>query len=531
MRPSERISIHNMAKDMRLQISQATFEDLMRRKKTLFNHTADSIFKNLNMLVNKDADFRMQIETLPMPLRAEMLPRLTKLKCRNPDGDLTQFEIMLNGFEALLTSKTTEIKLNGLLTFCPRGLKLEKLAEVVRIIVKNAPDLETLVINDRSLKCELDYYVNFEEEYGKDTLEEISKLRNLKKLCIHSCLINYSDLLKLCKKLPALEYLDVIFLQNYNCLTFGYEEMTRETFGNLKVFLFDGFGSDSFIMDLSEFCIENLPKLEIVQRRVDHYMYFTMHIAKYIDLNLNCESSPLQHLCTEPLDKSLHLLFPKLTHLQVNLANEFFSESEKASVMNFSGIEYLCISRCCSSLDIVDRLLDTYGPNLKSLEFSESFCSIKLETIFEKCPNLEKLSLHCVEVTDEDKPISNFSNLKELVWIRDQYDEPAVLSNILSAPNLEKISLEGSKFDASDLKKVADLIAKKQILRHLKSFHHVNVNEYVLTRSKSKFVKALTSLIKNATTFIPNFTDVEIDINFKRFCFKRFSFHLSSDYL
>ena len=86
--------------------------------------------------------------------------------------------------------------------------------------------------------------------------------------------------------------------------------------------------------------------------------------------------------------------------------------------MNFSGIEFLCLT-WFSSLDIVERLLDTYGANLKGLKIECAKCSIKFETIFQKCPQLEQLVLRSAEVEDANRPIKNLSNLTELVWNSD----------------------------------------------------------------------------------------------------------------
>ncbi|CAB3386646.1 Hypothetical predicted protein [Cloeon dipterum] len=513
-----------MARNMRIPLSDASFQGLMRQKKTLFDHTADSIFKNLIMLICKDADFKLQIECLPKPLRATMLSRLTKLKCRNHQGDLNQFTILLKGFEALITTKTTEIELDGLLTFCPDELKKPMLTQVVQKIVNNAPDLEILILNERRLMKEREN-VSFYGCIQQDAIEIIGKLRHLKKLCIKSCAIDFSDLLKLCKKLPALEHLDVYLTEHNLTNAPADQSMFRESFGNLKVFLFAQFSSGNFLRRLTKYCIENLPHLEIVQSQVDSH---ANSIEMFGEFNLPCESSPLLHLSTQPCDEKIHLRFPNVTHLKVNLSGGTYPKPALDALMNFSHIEFLCVSHF-PSLCVLEKLLDAYGASLTSLELSVSYCSIKLGTIFEKCPKLEKLCLDHVKVEDGEEPIQKFSNLKELVWIAKQ-GYPVKISTILSAPGLEKISLEGSKFEVSDLERVADQISRKQILCHLSSFHH-NVYEFINPRSRSKFTTAITSLFKNAIAFIPDLTDVSIDINFNDLSRERFRFYLTSENL
>ncbi|XP_065334449.1 uncharacterized protein LOC135935815 [Cloeon dipterum] len=399
-----------MARNMRTSLSDACFKGLMRQKKSLFDHTADSIFQNLIMLINKDADFKMQIESLPKPLRAQMLSRLTKLKCSNPLGDLNQFNILLKGFEALVTPKTTDIELDGLLTYCPVEFKKEMLTQVVRKIVNNAPDLESLILNERRLMTERES-ISFYACLQEDALREIGKLRHLKKLGIKCCAIDLSDLLRLCKKLPALEHLDV-YLTEHNLDYAPADRVTfRESFGNLKVFLFTQFTSGVFLTKLSKYCLETLPKLEIVQSRVNGHC-FTVEMSG--DINIPFGSSPLTHLSTRPQDENVHLRFPNVTHLKVNLAGEAYPKPALLDALTkFPCIEFLHV-RYFSSLYVLERLLDAYGASLTSLELSESFCTIKLGTIFEKCPKLEKLCFDGVNVEDGEEPIQKFSNLREL---------------------------------------------------------------------------------------------------------------------
>ncbi|CAB3375026.1 Hypothetical predicted protein [Cloeon dipterum] len=153
-----------------------------------------------------------------------------------------------------------------------------------------------------------------------------------------------------------------------------------------------------------------------------------------------------------------------------------------------------------SPLLILERLLSTYGQNLQTLNLTCKFPSLKIDLaiILKNCPKLEKLSLVKICLQKSTLPIAVFTELKDLelryphlayYLSYPRYEEETmILSNILSAPKLEK----------------------KQILSRLHTFH------FYLNCYANERLKYLTNFLKTACAFLPKLSDFRIGrrINF-----------------
>ncbi|CAB3375032.1 Hypothetical predicted protein [Cloeon dipterum] len=130
-----------------------------------------------------------------------------------------------------------------------------------------------------------------------------------------------------------------------------------------------------------------------------------------------------------------------------------------------------------------------------------------------KISYLEKLSLIKMCLTTSTLPIEFFTELKELEWkffderygVFAVYESDAmILSNILSAPKLEKVVLEGARFNKEDLIGLNSLIQEKKILSQLHTFHF-----YLNTNANENF-EDLTNLLKSACAYLPKLSELKI---------------------
>ncbi|CAB3375024.1 Hypothetical predicted protein [Cloeon dipterum] len=101
--------------------------------------------------------------------------------------------------------------------------------------------------------------------------------------------------------------------------------------------------------------------------------------------------------------------------------------------------------------------------------------------------------------------------LKELEWrLPDESyfrnaEEPIILPNILSAPKLEKVVLEVSRFNEAELLRLNSLIQEKKILSQLHTFHF-----YLKMDNDNEGMECLTNTLKSACAFLPKLSELRV---------------------
>ncbi|CAB3387383.1 Hypothetical predicted protein [Cloeon dipterum] len=206
--------------------------------------------------------------------------------------------------------------------------------------------------------------------------------------------------------------------------------------------------------------------------------------------------------------EAMPTLFPKVTCLMIKNTGSL----EDYVMPKFNNLRKLHLSNPhCSG--VFEKYLETYGRKLQSLYLGNDCINstIDLESVFKYCPKLEKLSLLnvCLNTAPSSK-MECFAELKELEWVfhfhnsssfglsERRHQEIMVLSNILSAPKLEKVNLEVKFLNENDLFILNSLIQEKRILKNLHTlyvYYPFPIDE------------ALANFLKNACAFLPKLTD------------------------
>ncbi|CAB3389034.1 Hypothetical predicted protein [Cloeon dipterum] len=500
------------------------------RKKTLLELTTQRIVENISFFSKKNKQF----SSLPAHLREKLLHKLTDFKCATDAGDMAEFKRRLNAFKNLLCLGMKKVKLDGLMTFCPEPLKLEQITKVVKLIATYATNIKSLTINEIRGKTGFSY--TYDVSLGRDILKAIGELKELRKLELLNLNIAYSELKTICAKtLPNLEYI--------YCSQIIYdlegdpkddEENFRMSFLNLRYFFFDDVLP--FTQKLGHFLnkdfvhlsVKHLPKLEVVEEYFDNdtknvapHCYGFPVLPKHI--------SALRHLNACPSAFGLHLKFPDVTHLTIDF---FYWDHDKRNIADFfkfNKIQGLHLYNAPSS-HIVYRFLKKYGQNLQYLILTDNDAikiQIKFRLIFKLCPKLQRLRLTFIDMIDDWRPIQFFSELKEFSWTP---LGTACLSNILSAPLLDKVVFGRILFDSDDLKIVSTMILEKKILKRLSTLHFDCCStDYELDPTDpddSAIIRELGNMMKNALAFLPGLSDVNA-----LFCSTRKSPKIDSPYI
>ncbi|CAB3376931.1 Hypothetical predicted protein [Cloeon dipterum] len=492
----------------------------LRGGQSLFALSELKIVKNIGYFVDKKGNPLRKLCSLPCCLREQLLKHLTNIKCRKKDGDLVVLKRHIKALHLLLCPQTKTIELNGLMSFCPAQLKYCYYTKVLQMIATLAPNVQFLEITDG--RCEeRSCYIT------EEMLTPIKSLSKLKKLRVDSLCIEYNALKTLCREMPSLRYVDVIidFYWNTDDLENDISDF-ESSFSHLTCFLFSGVILSMLRFEewLKNLCIRHLPNLRVVH---------SLATCNITDIHIGIEEGelPLQPILP-PLQESelrhlsvivvpglseLHQNLPKVTHLKVT-PTVFWEQDDLQidSLLEFPAIQSLCLQQVPPP-QILDRFLDKYGRNLRALYFAAEYYEnldydLQLDSVCKSCPNLEKLCLRHLRLLDDFSKNYYLPKLRELEWAPGRATRGACLSNILSAPNLEKISLltQGDfDFDLSDLKKVSTLICQGKILRRLTNFKFQLLYCIPLKKTNVEYFKALSELLKNASAFLPNLLDLD----------------------
>ncbi|XP_065336604.1 uncharacterized protein LOC135937382 [Cloeon dipterum] len=184
-----------------------------------------------------------------------------------------------------------------------------------------------------------------------------------------------------------------------------------------------------------------------------------------------------------------------------------YTDREIRSLLRFAKLEKLHL-RNVPPKKILSQFLAAYGMNLTHLRIDSLNASpmdLNLKSTLKFCPQLESLVLRNVDLTDDSEDVNISPQLKSLHWWLMLSTKTVTLSKILSAPNLEKLSILCSRvLDANDLEKISSLIAKGRILQQLNSLHfysHVDDS-----------LEAMADLLKNASAYLPKLSFLRWDL-------------------
>ncbi|XP_065346475.1 uncharacterized protein LOC135943739 [Cloeon dipterum] len=461
----------------------------LARKQSLENLALQLIAANFQLY----KDFN-----LPSQIREKLLQRILQWRCFDANGNLEQFDKMMQTLPKLLGWWTVSVDFTNMFTFCPTQKIKSSFIQVCELLARVAPNIEELLMT------------NYPSDYDlviQDLLLPLTKMQKLQKLRLFCCTLNLKGLLELCRALPSLRVLGVESLLDV-LHEDGSENNISRDLQHLRVFE-DG--------DWSYF------HLSFFSRAAPHLNYIDASHRDSVTtvcLHEDEDKMPNQrrkffylYIGAELFDfnEELHVKHPFIAHLEVD--GSFITRYGEETLDKFSNLKTLVLDTC--TLTDVDSLMRVYGENLRTLHIVDDWDTamegLTFGRILECCPRLEKLSLKNVIVPDEDA--NPFPELRDFSWENDADDVVCVLlrPSILSSPKLARITLEG-KFKVRDLKGVATLIKQKKILRHLQSFHL----SLVYTRNENfnfSHCRAAVNLAKAASAFLPVLIDIRLSIN------------------
>ncbi|CAB3360700.1 Hypothetical predicted protein [Cloeon dipterum] len=461
----------------RLERAKTRLKNLRLSSKNLRQLAAAKIVKNVGYFIENE-ERKKKLAILPTYLQEKLLHELMSLKCLAEDGDWDRFSIHSRALPHLLGRDTRVVSLNGYMTFCPKLSKEHQLTQTLETIVTHAPNIRFLKINE-IVKPERSNEIvqidtksfcvpDFKKHLDRRSCNLIARLHNLRKLRICSRIIKLSKVRELCRKLRKLEWLEVRIDGNNNLpCHFAF----RHNLKNLRVFVFldclttKDKTAEVRLNRLAHLCVDNLPKLEIVQNFADVSIYdlYNLGLGHVYSTKLS-----LRHLCTEPTSVDIYQLYPNITHLKVKFRNCNYTDDAINNLLKFEKLESLTLLGLTSE-ERMQKFLEKYGRNLRSLSLRslKEYATIHFNKIVLFCPRLEKLSLDMIDAGDVSEGFRIHPTLQEFTWI---FPRVLHMSSILMAPMLKKFSLIcEDNFTARDLSKVRSMIGSGEILQNLES--------------------------------------------------------------
>ncbi|CAB3384487.1 Hypothetical predicted protein [Cloeon dipterum] len=458
----------------------------LARKQSLENLALQFIAANFQLY----KDFN-----LPSHFREKLLQRILQWRCIDRNGNLEQFDKMMQALPKLVGQLTVSVDFTNMFTFCPMENVKSSFIQVCELLAQVAPCIEELLMTSSP------------KLFIQNLLQPLTKMQKLQTLRLRCCRFDFDGLLELCRALPSLRVLGVNYL-SYDFEDSGCGNNLSRALQHLRVLEDDNW----HICRLSLFSrvAPQLDYLDVLQRDEDT----TFRLQEDED---KIPSQRRKFLClyynAEHVDgkEELNVKHPFITCLQVY--GSFMKKYGVETLDKFSNLKTLVLNSC--KLTDVDNLMIVYGQNLRTLHIVDDW-EIPMEgltfgRILDSCPRLEKLCLKNVIIPDEDA--NPFPELRDFSWEYDGDDVVCVLlrSSILSSPKLARIKLLG-KFKVEDLKDVATLIEQKKILRQLQSFHL----SLVYTSNPNfnfSHCRAAVDLAKAASAFLPLLVDVRLSIN------------------
>ncbi|CAB3382802.1 Hypothetical predicted protein [Cloeon dipterum] len=453
-----------------------------------------------------------KLKTLPTCLLELILSKLTQIKCIDPrdrQGNETMDKI-INALTLSISRETKAFEFNHILSYGSADSVLENADKILETIAEKAKKLQHLSVNQDLIN------IDYDKSLNSRSITAICRMKNLTKLEISSIMIKYASLESICDELTKLVYLDVKLDFSGTHLREKWKrrdviEKFKSTFSRLKVFLFRPYFSNcEESLKLTSLCMEHLTKLELILETE-----FTCPCCTIKEPPLPADTSSLRRLSTVLCDWDLHLYYPNVTDLKVGWP--YFEKDQRKlnSVLRFSKIESLHLYNL-PSISMFNKISAAYGANLHSLTLDSAGVDFKLSTVFAAFPNLSKLALNYVTFEDEDDEQIQYSYAKliELKWILccvcDDSDPIFKVSKILSAPNLERVSLKRChRLDVKDLKKLTSLIESKQVLGKLSKLS-LEFTDTCKDGVNVEFLKAFKDFIQKSSAFLPKLLNLKL---------------------
>ncbi|CAB3387150.1 Hypothetical predicted protein [Cloeon dipterum] len=438
-------------------------------------------------------------------------------------------EIISNIFRLTPISCWDETK-KRLFTLVDSECKFFHLGQLINVF-PNMPHVEMEALHTVAVKASnlATLTIKYEEFYEPRNMREdlrwvIRQMRSLREMQIHSYSFTIKKLTKMCKNLHSLRFLDVkifyqdpiLFERDGNQSRRIFRENFVMSFVKLEIFKFTtlpktkiGFivGFDralDFQCELTCFCSFLLPNLkevgdpeifvDMTPAVIDQY-----YISKLEFLSLSMNLPELFRF--ESFFK-----FPNVQALSIMFLNiEYFSVSDNLVPLNTLSslkISTLCLIDLHSS-SYLEFLLDVFGKNLKKLDLTldrKKLKTFRMALILFTCPNLEELELKNLQSLDEDAvwSLQKFNKLKTLVLevVTSYETNSAHFSDILSAPNLETLVLDGLSVRLEDLeirKSMQSGENQSDVLKNLKKIT-VKFNSVADYFEEKRLLKSMRSL-------------------------------------
>ncbi|CAB3384145.1 Hypothetical predicted protein [Cloeon dipterum] len=425
-----------------------------------------------------------------------------KLRYFDIDGDFIKRSGLI--LENLLSLNTVEFDSSWLLRISPHDSESGYIQMVLQTVSLRAPNLKFLIIGGDPISPSCNVFFS-----SPSMLSCIRNMQNLTHFVTKT--FSLEQLMHLCSHLELLQFVNV------KTLVINDRKDTFDDLRRLKEFHFNKVKSPmprlhgSFKKELTSNCLKYLPNLEVIGEMVERESSFNFYHPAVIE-----GPSKLRHLFAYPASiqdfQRFERIFPATTHLAINwkCMNPPISGGN-LQFPHFPRLEFVMMKLVPDSI-ILERFLLKNGKNLKYLSIEQHAVEtkFKINTIFGLCPNLESLEMTQAKITDSHIPISSYGNLKELTITSFRNSEWFLtLSNILSAPTLEKINISGSRvhFHLEDVMNMIGLVRTGQILQRVSSF---DLSCWYGSHDNYCFSE-LGSLIKNLCAYAPKLTFIDVD--------------------
>ncbi|XP_065334609.1 uncharacterized protein LOC135935905 isoform X2 [Cloeon dipterum] len=451
-----------------IQTLWTLFSKMMQIRKNC-GYRIQAIAKKFGILLSPNFGIENLLD-LPADQLMKVLNDLLSMECNK----LLRYEeemdiLMVPALEISLRMGLKSVDLTAFLSYCPIELQYQYFKSAVVRMFEIAPNIEELIMTSKKNRIDRDPGIAVDTEL----LQALGRLVQLKHLQIDDlCYFDgLDDIFQLGERLQELQFLSVCFPNGFADIDFEEHqtaEKLKKSFPNLKVFIYNA----SAEYHLRRLCMDHMPNLQVIET------YANKLCSKH-DYNSVAHLDPerrgtsnLRHLLVdfsqeESTSESMHLEFPHVSHLWIFWFEEGnCDEIQWQNLLKFTHIESLEMS--CFPLPAMNCFLDTYGPNLLALSIIQEYkdeSSLTFQRIFTACPKLEKLKLRTTIIYPE--PITFFSHLEEVelsYWCASEE-----LTNILSAPHLQKVTLYGDYFSVKDIKMLKSSVIEKKVLRKLKT--------------------------------------------------------------
>ncbi|XP_065353108.1 uncharacterized protein LOC135947999 [Cloeon dipterum] len=393
----------------------------LAKGKSLAELAMEAVIRNILLYVVpqwKKAN-TLQLASLPISLQQKVAKELLSKRCTDEDLSVNKYKKQLRLYQAVLKIvQPKEVDIGGLMSYCPLHMQKKQLLVILKWILIHLPKIETLKFTNCNI---FDLDLQYKPASIEDQLIDcICNMQHLKQLEFGDFqIISYYNLRHICEALKnSLNHLQarIDLPQDDIC-----RSSLKHSFQNLKVFRFEEFmvGEDGVRRrlnngPLTQLCVRSLTKLQVVQDYVDGQSH-----PPPMNTDTCCGRSDLQQLSVEAetASEKLPLLFQKVTRLQVKWIGS--NDTNIDSLLQFRHVSVLVLDNF-SSNRMLDAFLKRYGGQLHTLSLrvgSESKLCLKFATVFKACPNLERLFLEGLEMTDTSViTAESFTSLKEVRW-------------------------------------------------------------------------------------------------------------------